>query len=298
MPIALLAIWACGERMGEVVVDQPHTEPEASAPTQPEDEGPVMVDTPEPAWQAEELELALNAALQGGLPDPYLPRQAYEAMFADHADGSCPGGEGMNLPGDYEGCTAEDGSFFFGHGELALEAEPGALESFYLLGDFYMIDPEGQRFDGAGEVLHATYDDGEFLLFETLVTGTWSYGPAGSWMSSPSSMSLWVFGDHWGDKYHGTLHGSVELDGLPIFFDWVNFQSLSCPASAMEGGIQIRDPSGYWYQIHLDSSSYCNGCGTLYWADGTNLGEVCPDFGDSLEVLMSSTLDETVARWR
>lgn len=285
--IPVLLGLSCGpaEPPGERGSD-PSSAEAAEAPSQPTDDGPAVLGVPEPTWSAAELTELLTEAFAGGLPEPFGPRDLYVAMF-EHADGDCPTSPlPYHLPGDYEGCTTADGTYFFGHGEYQEGVQADALDSFYLLGDFYILDPEGQRFDGAGEVLYSVEEaEGEAdALFALFLSGTWGYGGSAGWMAEPTSVSLTVYGVQAGDRALGSLEGSADLAGRHLFFEDLSFDPGLCEDAPIRGSLQVRDPSGYWYD--LDFSEACTGCAPLTWVDGSSLGEVCPDFGDAPAALL------------
>lgn len=260
---------------------------EAADPTEPVDDGPAELSAPVPSWTAEELAAEVSTAFEGGLPDPFLPRDLYVSMF-DHADEDCPTSElPYHLPGDYEGCSTEDGTFFFGHGEYQQDVDAEALESFYLLGDFYILDPLSQRFDGAGEVLYSVVPGtgSVDVRFELLISGTWGYPGTEGWMSEGMSLALWTYGvwDH--GEAIGTLDGSVQLGDLPLFMDDLSFDPGNCEDRPIRGQLRVRDPKGAWYT--LDFGGECTGCAEVIWADGSSLGEACLDLHDTPAALLN-----------
>jgi len=279
----LLLLVACASAPDDTRAVTDTSEAEPSDPTQPVDDGPADVDIPSPSWNAEEVASQLNAAFRAGMPDPFSPRDTYVDFFS-HADEDCPNSEQpYHLPGDYEACTTTDGTVFFGHGEYQVGIDEEASDSFYLLGDFYMLDQDDARFDGAGEVLYANVPleggDAE-LVFDLFMSGTWGYEAATDWMAEPTSLVLWSYGIWARGAAIGTFEGSLTIGEHALFLEDLSFDSGTCSdGTPIRGAISLRDPSGYWY--HLSFPGSCDPCADLTWADGTALGEVCVDFADA-----------------
>lgn len=301
MRLLLLLVACSGAPDDAPTVAQP-PDTESSDPTQPVDDGPVDVDIPSPSWDADEVAVQLAAAFASGMPDPFSPRDTYVDFFT-HADEDCPNSEQpYHLPGDYEACTTADGTVFFGHGEYQVDIDAEATDSFYLLGDFYMLDQDDARFDGAGEVLYTNVplETGDAdLIFDLFMSGTWGYEAATDWMSEPTSLVLWSYGIWARGAAIGTFDGTLTIGEHALFLQDLSFDTGTCSdGTPVRGSMALRDPSGYWYDLSFPGS--CDPCATVTWADGTELGEACVDFSftptDLLSRLASSdgtlSLDE------
>lgn len=268
----------------------------------------VDIEVPAPSLGAEEVVATVEAALAVGIPEAFSPRDEYVRFFDEHAEaGACPDSElPYHLPGTYEACTTDDGTTFFGHGEYQEEVEDDAVTSFYLLGDFWILDDQGRRYDGAGEALYGMRPDGEdpdtTVTADLIFTGTWGYPGAEGWLSESVSMALFSFGSWTSGSWVGGFQGSVDLHGTSLFMEDLSFDGRYCTDAPVMGRLRLRDhPTGYWYTLSFPQQ--CSPCGELTWADGSSMGEVCVDFGTSVsdyfEGLLTAdgTVDPQGAGW-
>ena len=120
----------------------------------------IEIDTPvEPAWNPDELEEVLEAALATGIPDVLTLREHYrDFMLRGQTD--CPLYENQNHE-SWVGvwaseCTTDDGTEFFGtalyqeyHSDVAEEGEEYRFD-MGMVASFELTDPDGSVFVGGG----------------------------------------------------------------------------------------------------------------------------------------------------
>ena len=243
--------------------------------------------TPEPVWGAQELQQALQTRIDAGIPDPVTIRDTYLGLFDNYADEDCPGGADYSMPGDYQACTSEAGAVFYGHAEYE-PFESSDEAGFYLLGDCYILSPEGDRFEGGGELQTFEFENEAGRIIEAMVTGTWAYAPAEGFLLRPTSSAFFaVLGvsdpsppNLYLDGTLGSEDGHISMD---VFLD-----TAGCGTTT--GTIDMRDPSGSWHTLTFDGS--CDGCAEATWVDGRSIGEVCIDTSPILEGPMASLMAE------
>jgi hypothetical protein len=211
-------------------------------------------------------------------------------MFDNFADAACPTGDGYNLPGDYEGCETETGAWFYGHGEYE-DALPYSDLGFYLLGDCFIVDPDGARFEAAGELeLVAEIVSGTTLI-QGMVLGTWGYPPGEGFLSELTRSALFLQYQSNGDDRRLTLDGSWGSSAADIMFRGFELEQRTCP-DLLRGEMLVREPGGYWHSIEFDGS--CGGCGAVASPDGGSPSPICVDIGSTGELLVDS-LEQGVA---
>ncbi|MDG1480131.1 MAG: hypothetical protein P8R54_11105 [Myxococcota bacterium] len=232
----------------------------------------VVVEIPAPVLSAEGVAAAIESVFVSGMPSPLLPRRIYLESFAGR-DSSCPGGKGYNLPGAFQGCVAESGWLYAGVAEYDGSVDPDDLRDFSLLADCYMIDPDGNWFVAAGELLleHSGDENGGMLHAE--LSGTYSFAPAGGWMAPAGAgavLSQSAAWDHTG--WQLAIDGVVTDGTTSVRLEDLSVSSGEC-AGVPSGVYGLRGDGGYWYTL---AGEDC-GCGMVTWADGSQLGEACVD---------------------
>lgn len=184
------------------------------------------------------------------------------------------------LPGSFQGCTADTGWLYAGIAVYGGIEDVDFLDDFSLLGDCYIISPDGDWFIGAGDLAYEVVGDVD-IDWTGVITGQWSFPPAGGWMGDGGGSS--VLDIHaqlrQGGGWAVTLDGGIHLDGESIRVEALFADSDTCGGEP-SGTITLRDPSGYWYAMEAEC-----GCGTLTWADGTALGEACVSAAGALATL-------------
>lgn len=229
-------------------------------------EPPLQVDTgyhpdmaPPPAsLGSAEVEAAMIQALSGGLPRPKEAVDAFGRILIAGDDGRCPNSGGYTITESFTGCHSEKGYIYAG---LTIYTD-GADDDFTFLGDCYVIDPDGDIFQAAGE-LEQTQNRTDHS-FAIKLTGTWGYAKEQGWLSSVPSLALWLEGD----ADHLVANGGWSTPAAILYFE--GFQSSRDCAHA--GMLKLQDPQGAWYT--LDYGTDCDACGALSYA-GTAMGEVC-----------------------
>lgn len=270
---------------------QPDPVPAAPTPTDTSAEDTALVDTvpevtaeiPAPALSAEAVVATIEAVLDSGMPSPLLPRKAYLESFAGR-DENCPGGWGYNLSGAFQGCTADSGWLYAGVAEYEGSVDPDEVSSFSLLADCYMVDPDGNWFVAAGNLLldRSGSSNGGSMVAE--ISGSYSYAGAGGWMAPEGAGAVLEMAAGWTDS-----GWSLELDGtVTNGTDSVRLEAISAGSGQCGGnpvGVYgLRGTGGYWYEL---VAGEC-GCGMVTYADGTELGEACVDISTPLNDLIAA----------
>ena len=250
--------------------------PDAESPVPPvtESGGAELFQRPEPAWSAAEVDQELAALLAWGLPWPAAVLQAMPTLMGG-SDGSCPQMNGANME-TLIGCTSQTGWYYQG---VSIYSEQPS--GWVLMGDFYGVDPQGNRVVGGGMIGLQQQQQGNAAVQVAFFTGTWGYPPVEGWLGQTPSASLWIEAAEEGGQRQARIFGGYGIDGIYASFDQVTLSSDRC-GGAPQGSMSLRDPSGYWYQIVFDPA--CSGCATLLWGE-EEMGEVCPDLAGALERL-------------
>lgn len=232
-----------------------------------------------PAWDATEVQSRIQNILSAGLPDAPLALSGYQQMFLDGADPwdnsgtghSCPNAGNYSMIETFSGCLSQKGYIFAGVSVFTPSTDGSA--SFFLLGDCYITDPEGNTFYCGGEIEYN--ENRSSKTFDARLTGTWGSVAAEGWLSTAPSLALWERSD--GSSF--SVDGGYTPGDDSLYFD----QATTTAACANSGSIWLRDPGGSWYI--LDYGEDCDSCGALSYA-GSPLGEACADFGAAGLVLM------------
>lgn len=234
---------------------------------------PASFPWPDPAWDAQGVAAAFDAVTAAGLPDPRTMRDAFAALFA-HGDARCPQAQGYNLL-SFTGCTAESGWTFAGYSVY----QDGGPQGFLLASDAYFLDPDGQQFSAAGQIIYQIQGDRAVIGMD----GTWGYPPAGGWFGEVPSLNL--SGSLSPDG--GDLSGGLTLRDPGSDPDTdpgtggarsLYFEQLRWSGGCFEGGARVRDPSGLWYALAFEEG--CTGCAAVTWGGEQaprDLGRACPD---------------------
>lgn len=239
----------------------------APAPdTAPPMDSAAVSQVPLPQLDAERTADQAMAAVGAftSLPDPNDVREIYQALYDEGAHGDCPGTDyDFNGPNVSEGCTTPQGWVFAGAADFRVDPGHWALQC-----DCRIQAPDGRVFQGAGTV--DWREDASRVHAE--VRGSWSADPAPDWLQGRNSSLLSVLDQDRMVWIQGgtTVHGE-SLD--------VDLRLGNCPS----GTLELRDPSGGWFELELQE---CSGCGTLWFGD-RNMGWQCPD----LDVLRTAGAD-------
>jgi hypothetical protein len=242
----------------------------------------------QPEWTGDEAVLSVESALELGFPDPLSLLEDYQAMMAA-GDESCPGDD-TQLMGDLvprEGCTSESGYFYSGvaaYTETSGTGSFGPLFAFHLDAGFRLIDDQSMEYEAGGNVLYSMERSEELSRHQwsAQVEGSWVYGGAAPWFDAGISASLSLGGTLIDGQQIDKAWGTLGMAGSWFAMDEMTWDS-SCGDQPF-GVLGIRDPSGLWIWIELDSD--CSGCGTGTW-DGTGeVEELCVDLRPIQSVLL------------
>lgn len=247
----------------------------------------VALEEPAPTWSAAEVEAHLQATLALGLPAPATPRDAYLALMAA-GDEVCPGDSHQILDTYLQGCTATSGVWYAGisewieeHQDLVFGKGSFRLDLWALLGDFEIVDAEGQQFHSGGHVAAWTGQTETSRFWGGEIAGTWLWEGHEGWLSEEVSASLSYDGYQFGEHPRTlTAQGGVTWHGTSLHFDELVF-SEACPDHP-GGVLSVRDPVGSWHRLELTE---CEPCAEVVFAEGEVLGEACLDFGDAVEAV-------------
>ena len=270
----------------------PATTPETSTDTSTVEDTAFAADTvpevtqdiPAAALSAEAVIAAIEDTFADGMPSPLLPRKSYLEMFQGRDD-NCPGGQGYNLPGAFQGCTSDDGWLYAGIAEYEGPTDPEIEGNFGMLADCYMVDPDGNWFVAAGEMLFDKKGDLNGGSVTAEISGTWSYAPAGSWMAPEGAGAVLEISAEWSDYgWSIALDGSATNGTNHVRLEMLSMSNEACSGAAVSGRYELRGADGYWYSI---DATDC-GCGSVTWADGSVLGEGCVDLTSAMSTLLET----------
>ena len=260
---------------------QTDTSAEETAPTDTVPE--VTTEIPAAELTAEAVAATIEGVFDTGMPSPLLPRKAYLESFSGR-DENCPGGWGYNLSGAFQGCTAASGWLYAGVTEYQGSIDPDEVSSFSLLADCYMVDPDGNWFVAAGNLLleRSGSSEGGSMLAE--ISGTYSYDGAGGWMAPAGAGAVLEMEANWADSgWSLRLDGTVTNGSESVRLEAISAGSGQCDGIPV-GAYGLRGAGGYWYEL---SAEEC-GCGMVTYADGTELGEACVDLSGALNDLITA----------
>ncbi|MCB9744292.1 MAG: hypothetical protein H6740_16965 [Alphaproteobacteria bacterium] len=255
---------------------------EAEDSAAPEPELPVYTLAPyTPSYSAAEVDALIDAAIAEGLPEPFTPLAVYQRAFDAWAEDGCPVGNPYEVPGDYIGCTTSAGAFFWGPILYAPNTDGFAPAEFSVIGDGYIIDPDGAWLYAGGELAFQPTppqdEADERLEWFYLISGTWGYAPDGDWLGARWSGVIQGDGEMTAeDTWVIRVHGSFNKAGAELFFDSLLMDAAHCGVNAT-GAIRLHDPSGGWYTVEPEG---CSNCGPVTFDGGgevLELGEACVD---------------------
>lgn len=225
---------------------------------------------------ADEVAERVDGAIAAGIPRAEEVWLAYLELLYDHAQLDCPGGWNDELQ-DYDstmaGCETDEGWTFAGvtFREREVDGE-GTRE--WMLGDGFVLSPDGDRGVLGGEIEWWRSHDGEWW---STVDGTWGWEWEAGWLEHTPSIAISISGEWEGREVTATLDGGLTLDGASVYFTAVAFDTNECAAAPVSGAVSVRDDDGDWYTMTLAGD--CSGCG-----DG-ELGEVCLDWSATVASL-------------
>ncbi len=257
-------------------------------------------DVPAPADPSraadESIALALDA-LNAGMPNAFDLRNTYRD-FMIVSETMCPTRENKNAEtwtGVWNSdCETSDGYHFYGTAIYdEMSSKDGASLAVAMVASFELTDPDNQTFIGGGGFsLERSVIDGVTNIHSS-IGGTYSYPPAAGWLGDGIEASLFTVGETTSDSTLVEFDGGVGYDTVDIYLTDVWIDSAVC-GGAIQGAINIRDPTGYWLTLEF---SDCSGCARLLW-NAEDRGEVCPDggFNAALHTLLDRLEGETIAQ--
>jgi len=231
----------------------------------------------EAAWSPSEVEAAIARGLTDGLPDPWSIQAAYLEVL-NHGNTACPGHETYIDDTHLLGCETPAGWYYSGvseHHVTEVEADDGArIDGVEALGDILFRSPEGDELEAGGHVLYTRTRDagGRPIAFSTEHQGSWKWDAHDGWLADTVSGLYRSTITRDGDDRVIDLHGAAQIYTVDLAFRSLRL-SEAC-GWAPTGRLDVRDPSGGWFQV--DFGDACAACGDATFA-GEDAGEVCVD---------------------
>ncbi len=231
---------------------------------------------PPASYTLEEYQNQIQDTLTFGVPNAEEARLAY-LSWMQNGDNNCPGSDYL-LQGIIEPCTSNSGHVFSGLVSFMGSTNTLSFPDSYEVGaDCYILSPNEERFIGAGELTYDSTGDGSNGAIESTIKGTWQSPIHEEWLTRDNS--IWMSSSlTWeGDDWSISLNGAYHLDDTSLRFQNL-FGGSDCTAGM--GSIELRDPTGYWLKIALDSA--CDGCGQATY-QGEEQGEICLDLSSTFQ---------------
>lgn len=242
----------------------------------------VETGTPSPGWDtaspwtlhAPELDAAavgerIDAVLANGLPDSPALMASFDALIAVGETGCGGGGRNMQYP--MAGCYTASGWLIGG----LIYYEQTENGSYTAQGDLFGIDPEANRWVGAGDLVYTVRGEADWQF---VVSGTWGYVHDTGWPGAQPSLSMTL--DTTPELT--TLEGGYMPGGDAVYFSAVSVD----PDGTTTGDLSLRDPLGDWYTVALGP----DGCGPVTWGEDA-LGETCVSLAPAVDELLSRAQD-------
>lgn len=238
---------------------------------------PTDTGTPSAGWDtaspwtlhAPELDAAavgarIDAVLGNGLPDSPALMASFDALSAVGGNGCGGGGRNMQYP--MAGCQTESGWLIGG----LIYYEQVETGSYTAQGDLFGVDPEGNRWIGAGDLVYTVRGDADWQF---VVSGTWGYVHDAGWPGAQPSLSVTI---------DATPDGTTLEGGYMPAEDAVYFSGVGvAPDGTASGVVSLRDPLGDWYSLTLGP----DGCGPVSWGSD-ELGQACASLGPAVDDLL------------
>jgi len=260
----------------------------------PNQESIFDISRPEaPALSLDEVEEISQRLLGWGIPHPLLIHEQY-AHFMEQRSATCPQMENPNSDSWMgvwdDDCTTEDGYSYFGtalFGEDLIFDEHIDIWEFNILSSFELRDPQDNLFVAGGEILYKRERRNIGTTLNARIGGSYTYPEATGWLSKEGQASLFIEGSTENDTLTLELEGGMGVGNQALYFSSMKLAANICEGLP-QGGIQIRDETGYWLDGYFTD---CNPCATLYWHEET-FGELCiaNDLEDAMMELALQTL--------
>jgi hypothetical protein len=252
--------------------------PPAAVPEPDDIEVPSLTTTePVATWTPDDAVAAIEEALGGEFPSPFVVRGALQSVF-QHGDEECPGlGTYMAGP-SFEGCTSAQGWYYLGVGgysETVEEDEFGSYVELNIAGDLTIIDPAGPELDVGG---HWIVDLHEGPSWRGFANGDY-LAPASDvpWLATGVSVWLDYMGTAADNADRVSLDGAITYrafsdDPVTIEFNSVELGIDGC-GDVPAGMFGVRDPGGGVWKV--DFGTTCTPCGTVTFEDTTVETDAC-----------------------
>lgn len=281
----------------------------------PDPPSPYIVDEgepPVPTATLDEVEAALQAALDLAFTVNAAPVQASYDKAMEGASGDCP--YVYSTPDGsywYDNCVSDAGAEFDGYVfSLAQNdvyvndpdyGDPFTYSLFYAFGGATVVDADGHLLEVGGgaisQTVTAEVGGVHIAQYYSLLEGTFGWNGTeaqGTWLESEIDPDLELYGyaaPDFGASYVQLSGGfGGILDGWAVAFDGNATGStlLDIPCEIeLSGTVGVRAPDGTWTDVQFDGvvdyyeldefePALCDGCGEA-WFQGEPLGEVCVD---------------------
>lgn len=219
----------------------------------------------DPELDAAQVGERMDAILAVGLPASPALMASFDALIAEGDEGVC-GGAGRNMQYPMSGCTTSSGWEIGG----LIFYEVGDGGSYSAQGDLFAVDPEGNRWIGAGDVQYDARGEDDWYFD---VSGTWGYVHDTGWPGAQPSLAMAMDVTPAGVTIEG---GYMPYEEAMYFDDVVGEAD-----GTVSGTVSLRDPLGDWYALALGS----DGCGTITWGSEA-LGETCAALAPAVAELL------------
>ena len=184
-----------------------------------------------------------------GVVEPVLARDSY-LWLQSQGDLECPGDSPFQLMGIIEPCTSDSGYTYSGITIMRGGTGPLAFpDSFTLLADCYIIDPEGNRFVGAEN--SNTKAKGDVATGRWVTTKASGLPHAEGWIGVDNSVWLDAIAS-------GVMGGKMVCQaGRCHYPQWQSMQEVYVVTVWWLRPHSARGEHGYWCNLHIRNCSSC-----------------------------------------
>lgn len=235
---------------------------------------------PEALWTAEEMGEYLSELIALGAPNPIDITSAFRTIMT-MGDEDCPN-DIYNLSTIPEGCDTDAGYHYAGIGwyyasDWIETTDGGQIDiSFSHGGDFEILYPDGKRFAGGGGMSYISERDGQTIVSEFEVHGSWVEQTRVDWLGVGfSGVYESTVTNYGGGDYAITMTGGIGVGDQHIYLDGATWDTTDACAGALSGAISVRDARGFWTEWKLGDD--CDTCGSVTFHEDVDLGELCLD---------------------
>ena len=243
--------------------------------------------SPSIEWTTHEAITEAEQTFSEAFPEPISILDTYETMMS-MGDEACPGDETQLMTNlvPIDGCTSESGYFYSGVAAYIVNESEDDTHHFrgaHLDAGILLTDDNGAIFEGGGNIVYTIENEFEQDLtrWSGQVEGSWINGSGPLWLTTGISATLSVGGTLQSEQYKYNMNGAMSLMGVSMVFDQLQWDS-SC-GDHPTGSVGIRDPSGLWLWVELESD--CSGCGNAVWDSQSDVQWVCMDLFSARQML-------------